>query len=111
MTTQVEAVLYSNESTPPEYRVICEGLPMEYDDDKWVVIRDFHKTRERVKGDTYAMWHVLCERDFLDGDEVVIHPYIVWTLIARPEGWSFNGGDYCSTYEEAEEIYKSRLGI
>jgi hypothetical protein len=109
MTTQVEAVLLSNEKTEPEYRVICEQLPMEYAEDKFVRVRDFSKIRERVKGDTYATWTVLCERDGYGKDELVVHPFIVWTLVARPEGWSFASGEYFSTFEDALKSYKGRL--
>lgn len=109
MTTQVEAVLLSNEQTPPEYWVICEQLPMEYSEDMWVRVRDYKKVRERVKGDTYATWTVLCERDFVDMEEQVIHPFIVWTLVARPEGWSFASGDYFADFEQALKAYNDRL--
>ncbi len=116
MTTQVEAVLNSNKRTEPEYQVICLDLPMEYDKDKFVRVRRYHKVLERVKGDTYATWTVLCERDEYDKqtglddtDELVVHPFIVWTLVARPEGWSFATGDYYKTQEEALKSYKERL--
>lgn len=109
MRTQVEAVLLSNEETPAEYRVICEGYPLEYDTDKFVRVDEFRKVMERVKGETFATWTILCHRDDIDMDEVVIHPYIVWTLIARPEGWSFASGDYFSSYEDALKCYKGRL--
>jgi|LakMenE01Jun11ns_1017448.scaffolds.fasta_scaffold9076380_2 hypothetical protein len=109
MTTQVEAVLFSNETTEPEYWVICEQLPMEYTEDEFVRIVEFKKIRERVKGDTYATWNVFCERDGYGKDETIIHPFIVWTLVARPEGWSFANGEYYSTYEEALKSYRARL--
>jgi hypothetical protein len=109
MTTQVEAVLFSNETTEPEYWVICEKLPMEYTEDEFVRIVEFKKIRERVKGDTYATWNVFCERDGYGKDETIIHPFIVWTLVARPEGWSFANGEYYSTYEEALKSYRARL--
>lgn len=115
MKTQIEAVMASNAQTPPEYQVVCEGLLLGYDPDmagdheKWVRIRDYSKVKERVKGDTFATWTVLCERDMLDSEEVVIHPYIVWTLIARPEGWSFSSGEYFADFEEALEAYKARV--
>lgn len=108
MKTQVEAVLESNEQTPPEYRVVCEGLLLEYEEDKWVCVNDFHKHTERVKGDTYATWTIHCSRTMIDGDEVVIHPYIVWTLIARPEGWSFGQGSYFDDEIKSFDEYKMR---
>jgi len=108
MTSQVEAVADSNAKTEPEYQVICEGLPMEYGEDEFVRVRRYHKIRERVKGDTYATWEVLCERDHYSKDELVLHPFIVWTLVARPDGWSFAGGEYYKTYEEALKNYKKR---
>lgn len=108
METEVERVLLSNEATPPEYQVICEGYPMEYSLDQWVRIRDYKKITERIKGDCYATWTVLCERDFVEADEKVIHPFIVWTLVARPEGWHFELGHYCATYEEARKKYDQR---
>lgn len=108
MTSQLEAVIASNAKTEPEYQVVCLDLPMEYAEDKFVRVRGYHKIRERVKGDTYATWNVLCERDEYDKDELVVHPFIVWTLVARPEGWSFASGDYYATYEEALKNYKKR---
>ena len=108
MKSQVEAVAESNAKTEPEYQVVCLDLPMEYAEDKFVRVRRHRKIRERVKGDTYATWTVLCERDEYDKDQLVVHPFIVWTLTARPEGWSFASGDYCETYEEALKNYKKR---
>lgn len=109
MRTEVEAVLLSNETTDAEYRVICEAFPIEYETDKFVHVEAFHKITERIKGETYATWTVLCYRDDLEAGEAVVHPYIVGTLVAHPEGFTLMGRDYCTSYDEALKIYKTRL--
>ena len=62
------------------------------------------KMRERVKNDSYASWIAICTL------QAEYHPYVVWTVIARPEGWSCESGDYCLNIEEAVTIYKKRGG-
>ena len=62
------------------------------------------KRGERIVGDSYATWVAICHK------EGEYHPYVVWTVIARPNGWLAEGGDYRSTLEEAVEAYKGRGG-
>ena len=58
------------------------------------------KRSERVVGDCYATWVALCV------EETAFHPYVIWTVVARPEGFYAESGDYCSTIEEAVIAYK-----
>ena len=62
------------------------------------------KKAERIPDDSYAYWVTIC---YKEGE---LHPYVVWDVIARPEGWSANQGDYCSTLEQAIKNYKKRGG-
>ena len=64
-----------------------------------------HKIRERVVGDTYATWVALCVKSVDD-----YHPYVVWTVSARPEGMSAGNGDYAFTLAEGIEFYEKRGG-
>jgi hypothetical protein len=97
MTTQLEAVIASNEATEPEYRIPTEGLEIE-----GAIILRFQKIMERVKGENYATWVVMAQRDH------ELHPFVVWNLIARPEGWVYESGDYYADHLEAEAKYESR---
>jgi len=62
------------------------------------------KIFDRVPGDTYATWVAICCKK---GE---YHPYVVWNVIARPEGFTAESGDYCSTLEQAVTMYKKRGG-
>lgn len=62
------------------------------------------KTGERVPGDTYASWTAICH------DDTALHPYVVWTVIARPEGFIAEQGDYCLTLRTALKAYEARGG-
>lgn len=62
------------------------------------------KRADTVPGDTYATWITICCK------EGEYHPYVVWTVIARPEGFAAESGDYCSTLEQAVTMYKKRGG-
>ena len=62
------------------------------------------KRSERIPGDTYATWVAICCK------EGEYHPYVVWNIIARPEGFVAENGDYCFTIEDAIVIYKKRQG-
>jgi hypothetical protein len=62
------------------------------------------KKAERIPDDSYAIWITICHK------EGELHPYAVWDVIARPEGFSANNGDYCSTLEQALTQYKKRGG-
>ena len=62
------------------------------------------KRGERIEGDSYAHWIAICHK------EGEFHPYAVWTVIARPDGFIAEQGDYCSTISEAVEAYNKRGG-
>jgi len=62
------------------------------------------KKVERIPGDCYATWVAICHK------EGELHPYVIWDVIARPEGWFAQTGDYCSTLEQAIAKYKKRGG-
>lgn len=64
----------------------------------------YTKRHDRVVGDVYASWIAICV------DKTALHPYVVWTIIARPEGFVAESGDYCSTLEQALIAYKERGG-
>jgi hypothetical protein len=63
------------------------------------------KLHNRIVGDCYATWIAICV------DETGLHPYAIWNVIARPDGWLAESGDYCSTLEEALVAYKERGGL
>ena len=62
------------------------------------------KTHERVPGENFATWVAIC---FL---EDAYDPYVVWTVVARPEGWHAESGDYCKDLMQAEKHYVRRGG-
>lgn len=62
------------------------------------------KRAERIPEDSYAYWVTICHK------EGELHPYVVWNVIARPDGFSAVDGDYCSTLEQALIQYKKRGG-
>ena len=62
------------------------------------------KRSERIPADSYATWVAICYKD-QERD-----PYVVWTVIARPEGFAAENGDYCSTFQQAVTMYKKRGG-
>ena len=62
------------------------------------------KKSERIPGDSYATWATICHKE----DE--LHPYVVWTVVARPEGFSAFNGEYCKTLGQAVNCYKNRGG-
>ena len=62
------------------------------------------KKAERIPEDSYAYWITICHK------EGELHPYVVWNVIARPDGFSAVEGDYCSTLEQALIQYKKRGG-
>lgn len=65
-----------------------------------------HKTFERIPGDTYATWTALCARLY----DNTPHPYVVWTVVARPTGFEAYQGHYYTTYPEAEAKYQEMGG-
>lgn len=62
------------------------------------------KLGERIPGDSYAHWIAICH------DETEYHPYVVWTVIARENGFIAEQGDYCETITEAVKAYERRGG-
>lgn len=62
------------------------------------------KKGERIPGDSYACWVAICY------NETELHPYVVWNLIARQNGFIASQGDYCSTLREAVAAYEARGG-
>jgi hypothetical protein len=64
----------------------------------------YTKRGDRVVGDCYATWVAICV------EETAFHPYAIWNVVARPEGWYAESGDYCSTLDEALRLYKKRGG-
>ena len=64
----------------------------------------YTKIRDRIPGDSYASWVAICAK------EGEYHPYVVWYVIARPNGFHAETGDYCFTLDEALEVYKNRGG-
>lgn len=102
MTTMTQAITASNEQTTPEYRLACQGLTINVNGQDLTIL-DLVKRSERVVGDCYASWLVLVERDSSHRD-----PFVVWTLVARPEGWHLESGTYCRTEEEGREAFSRR---
>jgi len=62
------------------------------------------KVADRDPGESFAQWVAICAK------EGEYHPYVVWNVIARPEGWSAETGDYCFTLPEALSHYYQRGG-
>lgn len=62
------------------------------------------KKSPRIPGNYYATWIAICHK------EGEYHPYVVWDVIARPEGWYCQTGDYCSNMEQALIAYQKRGG-
>jgi hypothetical protein len=69
-----------------------------------VTVIDCTKEAQYVKGGLYSTWTALCvcEDDYM--------PYVVWTIIARPEGFVRESGEYSKTLKEAMAIYDNRRG-
>jgi hypothetical protein len=102
MTTLTESITVSNEQTPPEFRIVCAGLTINVNNQDLLIL-DLVKRTERVVGDCYASWTVLFERDSSHRD-----PWVVWNLIARPDGWMVESGSYCMTEEEGRKAFALR---
>lgn len=102
MTTMTQAITTSNEQTAPEYRIVCRGLTINVNGEDLTIL-DLVKRSERVVGDCFASWLVLVERDSSNRD-----PWVVWTLIARAEGWVLESGTYCMTEAEGRKAFADR---
>jgi hypothetical protein len=68
-------------------------------------VLECHQMAKRVYDDTFAIWIAVCH-----WAENTHHPFVVWNIIARPEGFVAERGDYCSTLEQALGTYKKRVG-
>lgn len=64
-----------------------------------------HQIIERVPKETFATWVALCVNE----DEY--HPYVVWNVIARPEGFIAETGDYFFDIEEAAQRFAQRARL
>jgi len=62
------------------------------------------KLADRIPGDSFARWVAICVK------EEIHHPYVVWDVAARPEGFYASVGEYCHTLEDALTIYIKRGG-
>jgi hypothetical protein len=72
-------------------------------DTKRIVIA-LTKLAERVPDDSYARWVAICVK------ENHLHPYVVWDVYARPNGFHAENGIYCSNIRQAIEAYERRGG-
>ena len=55
---------------------------------------------ERVPNEMYASWSALC---FLPDNDFT--PFVVWVVVARPEGFSAMYGEYRRNLAEALYVY------
>jgi len=62
------------------------------------------KMANRDPAESFARWIAICVK------EGEYHPYVVWDVFARPQGWHAASGDYAFTIEEAVVQYKKRGG-
>ena len=62
------------------------------------------KIADRDPGESFAVWVAICVK------EHKLHPYVVWDVIARPEGWIAQSGDYVLTLQQAIDQYHKRGG-
>lgn len=67
------------------------------------IVLECTKRRNRVAGDTYASWIALC---FLPNNEFT--PFVVWSVVARPEGFSAQHGEYERNLGDAMYRYNNR---
>jgi hypothetical protein len=63
------------------------------------------KKADRVVDETFASWITICMKDANDRD-----PYAVWTVIARPNGFIAETGDYSQNIIDAVSDYTRRGG-
>lgn len=64
----------------------------------------YTKKSDRIPNDSYASWLTICAK------EGEFHPYVVWDVVARPEGFVAQNGTYAKTLEEALGYYHERGG-
>lgn len=87
----------------PEYRVLQKG---DMVNGHKVLRRERHT--EYVEGSTYASWIALLENT----DKRAYHRYVTWLVIAGPEGFFAESGNYFAydEYEKAYGNYEYRTG-
>ena len=73
--------------------------------DNGATILALTKQTERIVGDSYASWTTVCYKSGSD-----YHPFVVWTVIARPDGFMAETGNYAFTLTEAMKYYENRGG-
>ena len=64
----------------------------------------FTQITEQEEGGTPARWVAICFT------RLSHHPYVVWDIISKPEGWQCANGDYAMGLRQAQEIYYNRGG-
>lgn len=89
--------IYPLTNTPYRGQVLPNALDGE--------VLEFHQRNAEGNG-FLASWFVLCS---LPNDTYT--PYVVWSLIKRPEGWYAESGDYYRTIDEAQQGYNKRAGL
>jgi hypothetical protein len=62
------------------------------------------KLTSRQIDDSYANWVAICHKD----DQY--HPYAVWRIVAKPNGFVAYDGEYFSNIEYAIKSYERRGG-
>jgi len=102
MKSQLESVESHNEQVSPEYRIVQAGMIIA----NHRVLR-CKRLSERVVGENYASWVVLCQAE---GNEY--HKWVTWTVIARPDGFLAQSGHYFmeDDIEGAVRSYEKRGG-
>jgi hypothetical protein len=66
------------------------------------VVIECNKLNKRIEGDSYASWKALC---LLPDNQFT--PFVVWTVVARPEGFSAQHGEYERTLSDALETFQN----
>lgn len=62
------------------------------------------KVADAEPGESYERWITIC---FTDKDP---HPYVVWDVVAKPNGWSTFNGRYYLTLDAALGEYNQKGG-
>lgn len=103
MTTQLEAVEKHNEQVSADFRILEKGMIIAHHK----VLR-CKRLSERIIGESYATWVVLCEAQ---GAEY--HKWVTWIVAATPSGFSAESGHYfmeIDGIEKAVGSYEKRGG-
>lgn len=99
-STLTEVTESHNAQVSPEFRVLAPGLVIDGNE----VIACTRLT-EYLIGDSYSSWVALFR-----GPDGKYHDYIVWTVVAWPDGWVREHGSYYQDRDEAWEKYEYRGG-